>query len=290
MEIYSDSQSEKELPEDYFNITEVARDEELFIKTLKNVLNKPTNLESEDDLKEKKIYLIQANKLKKSEEKEDIIISNDNYGIKDKIKGEFQLFNQLSQEYNYNQLYSEDLIFKVINKEPPSSDADKKNHKRKKMADKMRKRIKSDWCSKILNNLNERLKPLNLSFCRLSQCEITNVAKEENNKILKMTLKEFILYRPFDIYKQKEGKKEKVIENWKKNKELLEFLENNKDICIKFNLDNILNTSMKDIYNEYLISDEFQKSIEELKDEGNYYEYIKKYMNTAKNLVDYYSL
>ena len=268
MEISSDSSSEKELPEDYFNITEVPRDEELFIKTLKNVLDEPTNPECEDDLKEKKIYLIQANKLKKSEEKEDIIISNDNYGIKDKIKGEF----------------------KVINKEPPSSDADKKNHKRKKMADKMRKRIKSDWCSKILNNLNERLKPLNLNFCRLSQCEITNVAKEENCKILKMTLKEFILYRPFDIYPQKEGKKEKDIENWKKNKELLEFLENNKDICIKFNLDNILNTSMKDIYNEYLISDEFQKSIEELKDEGNYYEYIKKYMNTAKNFVDYYSL
>ena len=105
-----------------------------------------------------------------------------------------------------------------------------------------------------------------------------------------MTLKEFILYRPFDIYPQKKGKKEKDIENWKKNKELLEFLENNKDICIKFNLDNILNTSMKDIYKEYLISDEFQKSIEKLKDEGNYYEYIKNYMKTAKNLVDYYSL
>ena len=290
MEISSDSQSEKELPEGCINITEVARDEDLFIKTLKNVLNEPINLESEDDLKEEEIYLIQANKLKKSEEKEDIIISNDKYGIKAQIKGEFQLFNQWSQEYNYSELYGKDLIFKVINKESPSSDTDKKNHKRKNMPDIMRKRIKSDWCSKILINLNERLKPLNLSFCRLSQCEITNVAKEENNKILKMTLKEFILYRPFDIYPQKKGKKDKDIANWKKNKELLEFLENNKDICIKFNLDNILNTSMKDIYNEYLISDEFQKSIEELKDEGNYYEYIKKYMNTAKNLVDYYSL
>ena len=290
MEISSDSSSEKELPEDYFNITEVPRDEELFIKTLKNLLDEPINPESEDDLEEEKIYLIQANKLKKSGEKKDIIIPNDNYGIKDKLKGEFQLFHQWSEEYNYKKLYGKNLIFKEISPEPPSSDTDKKNHKRKKMADNMRKRIKSDWCSKILNNLNERLKPLNLNFCRLSQCEITNVAKEENCKILKMTLKEFILYRPFDIYPQKEGKKEKDIENWKKNKELLEFLENNKDIYIKFNLDNILNTSMKDIYNEYLISDEFQKSIEELKDEGNYYEYIKKYMNTAKNLVDYYSL
>ena len=149
MEISSDSSSEKELPEDYFYITEVPRDEGLFIKTLKNVFDEPMNAESEDDLKEEEIYLISPNKLKKSGEKKDIIIPNDNYGIKDKIKGEFQLFNQLSQEYNYNQLYSEDLIFKVINKEPPSSDANKKNHKRKKMADNMRKRIKSDWCSKI---------------------------------------------------------------------------------------------------------------------------------------------
>ena len=72
MEISSYSSSEKELPEDYFNITEVHRNEGLFINTLKNVLDEPTNPESEDDSKEEKIYLIQANKLKKSEEKEDI--------------------------------------------------------------------------------------------------------------------------------------------------------------------------------------------------------------------------
>ena len=54
MEMSSDSQSEKELPKDYFIIKEVARDEELFIKTLKNVLDEPTNPECEDDLKEKK--------------------------------------------------------------------------------------------------------------------------------------------------------------------------------------------------------------------------------------------
>ena len=218
MEISSDSSSEKELPEDYFYITEVPRDEGLFIKTLKNVFDEPMNAESEDDLKEEEIYLISPNKLKKSGEKKDIIIPNDNYGIKDKLKGEFQLFHQWSEEYNYKKLYGKNLIFKEISPEPPSSDTDKKNHKRKYMPDIMRKKIKSDLCSKILNNLNERLKPINLSFCKLSQCEITNVAKEENNKILKMTLKEFILYRPFDIYPQKKVKKKKILKTGKKIK------------------------------------------------------------------------
>ena len=47
---------------------------------------------------------------------------------------------------------------------------------------------------------------------------------------------------------------------------------------------------MKDLYNEYLASDEFQKSIEELRDEGNYFEYIKNYISAAKNFNKYYEV
>ena len=84
------------------------------------------------------------------------------------------------------------------------------------MDDNMRKGIKSDFCSKIIKNLNEMLQHLKLKFCNLSQCEYINMAKEEINKVLKMILKEFILYRPFDIYPYKERKKEKDIANWEK--------------------------------------------------------------------------
>ena len=42
------------------------------------------------------------------------------------------------------------------------------------------------------------------------------MAKEEINKVLKIILKEFILYRSFDIYPYKERKKEKDIANWEK--------------------------------------------------------------------------
>ena len=280
MEISSDSQSEKEFPKNDFNIEEIYPNDEQFLKAAKNVFCEYTNPISEDELNEETLYFLPKNNLFLEKENKNLYVLNDDYNIQNHIKGVFQLFHKWSQEYNYNQLYSKDLVFKINNQEP---------QKRKNMADNMRKRIKSDFCDKILKNLNAMLEPLNLKFCNLSQSEITNVAKEENGKVLKMTLKEFILYRPFDIFPQKEGKKEKDIANWEKNKKILEFLENNQDIYKKLNLENILNTEMKDLYNEYLASDEFQKSIEELKDEGNYFEYIKNYMITAKNVVDFYN-
>ena len=47
---------------------------------------------------------------------------------------------------------------------------------------------------------------------------------------------------------------------------------------------------MKDIYKEYLASDEFQKSIEELIAEGKYYEYIHNYIEVAKNVLRFYNI
>ena len=44
---------------------------------------------------------------------------------------------------------------------------------------------------------------------------------------------------------------------------------------------------MEVIYQEYLKSDEYENSIKRLKEEGNYYDYIHDYVQTAENLLSF---
>ena len=61
------------------------------------------------------------------------------------------------------------------------------------------------------------------------------------------------------------------------------------DIYNSLDLENILNMKMKDIYKEYLSSDEFQKSIQKLRKRGYGFEYIQKYYQVAHKVIDYYN-
>ena len=294
MDISSDSQCENETPNKYFSLEKQIQDEDEFSRIFNKIFPEGIQPMSEDDLKEEKmnynIYLQKENQFTQKEEKITNVSSVEQKTIQDHIKGVFQLFHPWTQEYNYNSFYSKMLLFNINYNILDNKETDP--HKRKNMPDNMRKRIKTDVCSKIINNLNELLRPINIKFCYFSQCEIVNVTKEENKKILDMTLKEMILHRPFDYITQKNGKKEKDILNWEKNKNNLDYLEdsNHQDIYKQFNLENILNMKMKDLYIEYLASDEFQKSIEGLREEGNYFEYIQKYIKVAHQVIDYYGL
>ena len=107
--------------------------------------------------------------------------------------------------------------------------------------------------------------------------------KELNKKRMKMTLRELLLDESF---KKSNNKKDKDSSNWDNNKKILDYLDSTKD-CAE--IKNILEMKLKDIYNEYLKSDEFQKSIQELIQDGRYYDYIRNYIEVAKNFVDYYS-
>jgi hypothetical protein len=109
------------------------------------------------------------------------------------------------------------------------------------------------------------------------------VAKSENKTRMTMTLRELILD---ESYKKVSNKKDKDSTSWDNNKKILDYLDTNKD-CSE--IKNILEMKLKDIYNEYLQSDEFQKSIQELVQDGRYYGYIHDYIEVAKNFVEYYS-
>ena len=165
-----------------------------------------------------------------------------------------------------------------------------KPRKRKMMIDNITKRVKSDFLRSLVRYLNEKLRPLNVKFSHFSYYIVTNITKLENKKNLNMTLKEMLLYKPFENLNISEGLNQREILNWKNNKDILDDLEKNKntDVYNQINLDDTLNNKMKDLYYEYLASKYFKESIETLNAHGNEYEYIQKYIQTAKNFVDFF--
>ena len=156
--------------------------------------------------------------------------------------------------------------------------------KRKFMEDMIRKRIKSDFYRVIRKNLNSKInsKDINLekSF-DFPQTMITNVSKNHCKKNLNMTLKEILIF----YYKTDNQEINSInLMISKNNKSIILLLENKKI----YELENIFSMKIVDLYNEYTKSKQFHESILELKKEGNYFDYIKKYIEVAEKLVNYY--
>ena len=68
--------------------------------------------------------------------------------------------------------------------------------------------------------------------------------------------------------------------------EHLNLNKNNKEIGKIYN---IFNQTFQNLFSEYLESKEFKNSIIKLKEEGNYFDYIKDYIDKAKDFVNYFS-
>ena len=197
------------------------------------------------------------------------------------------------QGNNNNSKTSSNRIFNVILRpfqENITEIHHNKPRKRKMMIDNITKKVKSDFLRSLVRYLNEKLRPLNVKFSHFSYYIVTNITKLENKKNLNMTLKEMLLYKPFENLNISEGLNQREILNWKNNKDILDDLEKNKntDVYNQINLDDTLNNKMKDLYYEYLASKYFKESIETLNAHGNEYEYIQKYIQTAKNFVDFF--
>ena len=107
--------------------------------------------------------------------------------------------------------------------------------------------------------------------------------RNENNKlILEKTLEEIILE-----FKQEKSSSKSVQKRVKENIELVNYLRQNLyDEKIRA-IYSIFNTNIKELYEQYLESKFFEEAIVELKKEYNA-EYINKYINSAKDLINYF--
>jgi hypothetical protein len=193
-------------------------------------------------------------------------------------KGEdFLAFNPAKSREYYDK-YKSSLVFNVW----------KDKRTRKEMPDEIRKKIKSRFFKdlrKFINKLfieNEIEKKLEF----LPQDFISNISKPENKSMLDKTLEQIILENSDDSsenYNNEDKNKNNLI--------LLDFLkekENQNKYKIR-KIYNIFNTKIRELFNEYLKSDEFEQSIIRLKEEGNYSEYIKDYIIKAEEFVNYFS-
>ena len=173
----------------------------------------------------------------------------------------------------YYEKYKDDFIFKVM----------KEKKLRKEKPDDIRKKIKSRFFKSLKNCINKELdkKGIELKFEYLPQSFISNISKEEIKLMLDKTLKEII-----NIYCI-----ERNDEKSEKNLNLLKYLEEQKDKNNdKINkIYKIFQTKIKDLFNEYIHSEEFEQSLVKLKEEGNYFDYIKSYINEANNFINFFS-
>ena len=193
-------------------------------------------------------------------------------------KGEdFLAFNPAKSREYYDK-YKSSLVFNVWK--------DKKT--RKEMPDEIRKKIKSRFFKdlrKFINKLfTENDIEKKLEF--LPQDFISNISKPENKSMLDKTLEQIILENS-DDNSENDNNEDKN----KNNLILLDFLkekENQNKYKIR-KIYNIFNTKIRELFNEYLKSDEFEQSIIRLKEEGNYSEYIKDYIIKVEEFVNYFS-
>ena len=158
----------------------------------------------------------------------------------------------------------------------------KEKRPRKENKDNIRKKIKRGFFNNaVISKLNEKLKNLgnNNFFQKFPQHIVSDVNKKRNKEISNMTLEEIFekkeLYLNENKYDLCYSENMKVLQSQeiKENKEFKK----------------ILNKTIRELYEEYINSIEFNIEINRLKKKKMRDDYITKYINLAKNLILYFT-
>ena len=207
-----------------------------------------------------------------------------------------QVFSQLEEDINKpSTTLNKFKIYKERIKKNKRKTKEKK--KRKDKPDDVRKKIKARFLKTTKNRINQLLKIAKSKefFDFLPQCFICNISKLKNKPIIDMTFKELMSQK---FYEDEEKKKDKFFLNkktnpdkkkYENNTKVLKYLEDNYEISRKSNFNVIGNMTFKDMFKEYLKSEEFEREIEKLKEEQNNDNYIKDYIIKAYGFINYFS-
>ena len=145
---------------------------------------------------------------------------------------------------------------------------------RKKIKSRLFKQLKIYYNNKLLNSNSKMV------FDYFPQSFITDVSIINNKSYLNLTMRNLLT----KIFGTRAKDKEKL----SINKKVLSYLDENPDIRIKSGIDNFLNSYYKDVIKEYVDGELFKDDIIKLKDEEESEEYIRKYIELAKNFVEFY--
>ena len=237
----------------------------------------------EEDEKEKKQYII--NDKSKDEPIKELIEGTPYFAfVSAIIFGCFMLFEKRKKDCSDDIicLYSQQPVFKIINchdkkqekmnnlkKKKIEIEGEKKEDDiknfRKFSNDMIRKKILGKFLKEILLQFQKLYPEENDKIKKLFKFDKKykeNISIREYKKILNYTLEEFLGENCYDKYK----------ENFNE---------------LKLNT-SIFSRKMKDLYKEYLDSQQFEESIMKLKEEGELFDYIHQYINIANNIINYY--
>jgi len=158
-----------------------------------------------------------------------------------------------------------------------------RQRKRKKDKDDMRVKIKRAFYNiSLRNKLNGGLKSIGSKkyFEKFPKHFASDANKKRNKEILDMTLNQIFEKKELYIYEDDCGKA-KFLHNLK--------TVQNEEIKKSEVMQKILNKTFRELYEEYINSDEFK--IDEIKrlKKTNVDEYIKKYKDLAENLIEFFS-
>ena len=257
------------------NDNNIIKTENIFLETIFDITKTPKiNIERNNN--SVKIILAKGQKFLNKKRKFKISFPNTFFIFE---KGEDKKLRELIDEFKE----------KKINKKI-------QNHikTRKENSDNIRKKIKCRFLKSLKKALNKKLILVGSkeTFDFLPQNFVCNISKSLNKYILDKTLEEI-----FSINFIKEENKDKlknkniVNENkYLKNKKVLEYLKENDEISERLNYNIIKDMKLYQIFEEFLISKEFEKDIEIMKRKNEDNNYIYNYIKLACNFIDFFSL
>ncbi len=162
--------------------------------------------------------------------------------------------------------------------------------KRKYKPDDIRKRIKTGIHKAIKNIININLKKAGSKklFDFFPQYFISNITIKLNNFALNYTYEQLIKKDiAAEVLNQKKSETDK--EKYKRNLDVLNYLDRNQTICTTSLFNKIRNMKYIDILKAYFLSKEFEESIIELFHKKERIEYIEEYINKSLNYVYFFS-
>jgi hypothetical protein len=124
-------------------------------------------------------------------------------------------------------------------------------------------------------------------FDCLPQCFIGNTAILLNAKYFYCTYRD-ILTTDFSSQLNNYRHTSMDTAKYQKNLKVLSYLESNPDISQKSGFDIIKNMKYIDLLNNYFMSEEFEESLNSLKDENESSEYMQSYIYAGKNYVNFF--
>ena len=272
-----------------------------------NNLNTSTDLKEDSSLKGNNESLYKNNYLNKND-----IQNNNNKLIKPMFYNESNTFQkeniqlnkaliQINQgriklkesaKFKKRNIFNKFKVYHIEPKKIKDKLSYKQRHKRKYKPDDIRKKIKARFHKSIKNIVNENLRQAGSKylFSFLPQIFISSISRDKNHQVLNISYRDLIKKDFISNIDDKKYKNKNVdLVKYKNNLKVLEYLDQNPDICERSGFDIISKMKYGDLLEEYFKSYEFEKAINKLREENEEEDYIKEYINKAKTYVKFFS-